>query len=92
MMELKDVKKLAELAKIDIPFSEEKELLNKLQSVIEYIDHIEKAPVEEGETELVLKNVFREDKNPHDGDVYSEKLLNEAPGKQDGYIKVKKIL
>ena len=91
-MELKDVEKLAELARIDIPSGEKKELLEDLQSILEYVDQIQAAPVKEEAVELMIKNVFREDKDPHEPEAYTEKLMKEAPKAQNGYIKVKKIL
>lgn len=91
-MELNDVEKLAELARIDIPSGEKKELLEDLQSILEYVDQVESAPVKEEAVEPMLKNVFREDKDPHEPEVYTDKLMKEAPKAQDGYIKVKKIL
>lgn len=92
-MDIKDVKKLTELARIDVSEEEQKELLGDLKSILKYIDQIQSASVKEAEVvEPVLKNVFREDKDPHEPEVYTEKLLEAAPKKQEGYVKVKKIL
>ena len=33
---------------------------------------------------------MREDENPHEGGEFSDDLLNEAPNKENKYVKVKK--
>lgn len=107
------MKKLAELARLDLPENEQKRLLGDLQSILEYVDQIQKAPIgarrstqmntqinaDIGENQRInqresamLKNVFREDKEPHEPGEYTEKLLKEVPEEKDGYVKVKKIL
>jgi Asp-tRNA(Asn)/Glu-tRNA(Gln) amidotransferase C subunit len=40
----------------------------------------------------VVKNVMREDGEPHESGKYTEALLKSAPKTADGYIEVKKIL
>ena len=37
-------------------------------------------------------NVMREDVNPHESGLYTEKILEQAPTREGNYIKVKKIL
>ena len=37
-------------------------------------------------------NVMREDKDPHEAGLYTEKILEQAPAREGDYIKVKKIL
>lgn len=39
-----------------------------------------------------IRNVFREDKNPHLSGEFTEDLLAEAPQRQGEFVKVKKIL
>ena len=87
------MKKLAELARIEVTEKEQKELLGDLESIIVYVNQIKQATIEEAEVvELVLKNVFRKDKDPHEPELYTKRLMKEAPREQDGYVKVKKIL
>ena len=75
--------------------------MGDLDSILEYIDQIQLVSDEtrfqrESAFSLresaFLRNVFRDDKDPHEPGVYSDKLLNEVPREQDKYIKVKKIL
>lgn len=91
-MKLKDVEKLAELARIEISEEEKKSLLEDLQGILKYIDQIQTVEVPKEEIKPALKNIFREDKEPHAVEIFTNDLLIAAPRKQDGYVKVRKIL
>ncbi len=96
MIELKDIEKLAELSRINVSSEEKETFLKDIESVLNYVGQIKMIAVgtdmtisrEEGE----LKNVFREDDNCHSSGQFTENLLESAPEKENGYIKVKKIL
>jgi len=92
-MELSDVDKLAELARIEMTKEEKDELLGDMQEILRFVEQIsdvatEEKPVEPGEH----RNVMRDDEKPHEGGMYTEDILNEAPKTNDGYVEVKKIL
>jgi aspartyl-tRNA(Asn)/glutamyl-tRNA(Gln) amidotransferase subunit C len=92
-MEIKDVEKLAQLARIELPESEKEGILNDLKSILGYIDQIEKADVSGvKEGEYLLRNVMREDVNPHETGVNTKEILTEMPESQDGFLKVQSIL
>jgi len=40
----------------------------------------------------IVRNVLREDKNPHQSGLYTEVLVSAALARQGNYVKVKKIL
>jgi aspartyl-tRNA(Asn)/glutamyl-tRNA(Gln) amidotransferase subunit C len=90
-MNIKDIENLAELAKIELTDSEEKTLLNDLDSILGYVKQIEAVEVEEIKVEYKNKNVWREDEiNPS---AFSRELIiNQFPDSLDGFVKVKKIL
>lgn len=93
-MEKKDIEHLASLARIDITEKEANSLAKDMTSILGYVGEIEKI-TESTEVEKKvgpLHNVFREDTNPHDGGIYTEDLLSQAPDRSDDYIHVKKIL
>ena len=46
-MELKDVEKLAQLARIELPENEKEGIFNDLKSILGYIDQIEKVQLKE---------------------------------------------
>ncbi len=92
-MTIKDVEKLALLARIDISPAEKEEFLNNLESILKYVGQIQEVSVETGDREVgEVHNVMREDTNPRESGIYTEKMLEQAPATQDGYIKVKQIL
>ncbi|MFA5934237.1 MAG: Asp-tRNA(Asn)/Glu-tRNA(Gln) amidotransferase subunit GatC [Candidatus Paceibacterota bacterium] len=92
-MQLEDVKKLADLARIEITDAEQQEFLDNLTSILSYVKQIESVDTSElDDAEYPLRNVMREDAFPYESEKYTEKLLGEAPDTYDGYLKVKKIL
>ena len=91
-MQITDVEKLAELARIEMPEAEKESILTDLTAVLSYIDQIQKVSVEESYVEPDLRNIMREDTGAHQVGLYTEKILAEAPEVSDGYIKVQSIL
>ena len=76
---------------------EEKEVFQRgIISVLGFVDQIKNVA---GKADMVtmqsgnkLKNIFREDSNPHISGQFTEDLLDCVPEKENGYVKVKKIL
>ena len=94
-MNKEEVLKLAKLARIDVPSEEVESLASEIGSILNYIGEIKSADVGEVKPrveDFVLKNIFRDDSEPHPTDAYSEALLKQAPNREGDYIKVKKIL
>ena len=95
MIELKDIEKLAELSRVSISLSEKEMFLKDMGSILEYVDQIKKVAGEmkgvsiEGDAPV---NVFREDENCHKTGEFTAILIESAPKKENGRIKVKKIL
>lgn len=102
-MEIKDIEKLAELAKIELNEEEKKGLLKDLDSILGYVQQISEAdlpaeaglPAQTGVSEINLdyenKNVWREDISEER--IFSKNLITEQyPESKDGFIKVKKIM
>ncbi|MCR4334494.1 MAG: Asp-tRNA(Asn)/Glu-tRNA(Gln) amidotransferase subunit GatC [Patescibacteria group bacterium] len=96
MINAQDIEKLAGLARLSISEEEKEELTKNMGSILAYIDAIKKATEanKKANTEEIygVRNVMREDSEPHQSGMYSEKILNEAPRREGDYVKVKKIL
>lgn len=93
MIEIKDIEKLASLARLAIANSEKEGLRREVDAILEYVGQIKEAGVEAGERKVPeLRNVMRADENPHKSGINTEDLLNSAPEREGEYIKVKKIL
>lgn len=93
-MEIKDVEKLAELARIELTEEEKEKYLKDISSILSYIDQIKKVVAEVGGERKIddLRNVMREDEVKIFGDQSPVDLIAEFPNKEGDYLKVKKIL
>ncbi len=90
-MEIKDVEKLAELAKIELTDTEKPTLLKDMDSILDYVKQISEADVPEIEIEYANKNVWREDML-EELDFSHDLIIEQFPDAKDGFVKVKKIL
>ncbi len=92
-MTIDDVNKLAELARIEMSDSEKQEFLGNMESILGYIDIIKNASVSGVVPDIGdVRNVMREDIEPHESGKYTDVILSQAPSVEKGYVKVKQIL
>ena len=103
-MDIKDIEKLADLAKIELTDTEKQGLLKDLDSILGYVKQIESVEVEDLKLEYPNRNIWREDLPRQrrgedesipamDGASFSRDLIiGQFPDSQDGFVKVKKIL
>jgi aspartyl-tRNA(Asn)/glutamyl-tRNA(Gln) amidotransferase subunit C len=87
-----EIKKLGDLARIDVSEAEAEEFKKDLDSILAYVDMVQKADVGDVEENHMVKNVVREDENMIPAGTHTEDILREAPDTKNGFIKVKKIL
>lgn len=97
-MEIKEIEKLATLARIDLSVAEKEAYLKDIASILTYVDQI-KLVVEENHSENVpagsgekLRNVMRLDEESKSGDTKPADFIAEFPRAEGNYLKVKKIL
>lgn len=102
MITTDDIKRLAHLARIDVPEGEMPKLAKDMDEILAYVGEVS-AAVKGGESDGTsseelgvqvghLKNVFREDVPDHEQGEYKEAILANAPAREGNYVKVKKIL
>jgi aspartyl-tRNA(Asn)/glutamyl-tRNA(Gln) amidotransferase subunit C len=92
-MELKDIEKLAELARIEMSQEEKTKILGEMDSILGFIGQIQEAKVDITEREAgEVRNIMREDGEPHETGKYTEDILREVPKVRNRYVEVKKIL
>ena len=92
-MEIKDVKKLAELSRIHLSDAEAEELGQSLDSILHYVEQVKQVSSDtDVEATFYSTNIMREDSNPNETGLNREKLLTSAPKREGDYVKVKKIL
>lgn len=94
MISKEDIKKLADLARIEVSDKEAENLTGEIGSILDYVGQVQKvAGTDDVGVEVgFVKNVFREDENPTESGAYSKELIAEFPEKEGDYLKVKKIL
>ena len=90
-MDIKDVERLAELARIELSKNEQMAILKDMEGILEYVKTIQQVEVGDIRPSANLQNVWREDKiEPRE---FSRELITrQFPDAQDGFLKVKKIL
>ena len=94
MITVKDIEKLAHLARIKIDENEKEQFVKEIDSILGYVNKIKETEVSLDQSEQVgpIKNVLREDVSPNETGKETETLLKEAPRREGDYYKVKKIL
>ncbi len=96
-MEIKDIEKLAKLARIELTAEEKQAYLKDMGAILGYIDQLKAVVAKTGEAPLRqgfagLKNVMRIDEEKKENKTDAEAIIKEFPEKQGNYLKVKKIL
>ena len=93
-MEIKDIENLAELARMKLSGEEKKALLKDTEEILAFVGAVSEVETSGKAEERVgkLYNVIREDNEPHESGIHTEKLVGAAPDTKDNYIRVKKIL
>jgi len=95
MIDLKEVKHIAQLARIDFSKIELEVLKKELSSILDYFNKLKKVDIENPEPpmdSIGLENITREDKSTKKCLQTSEKLLKLAPQTRKRFIKVKPVL
>lgn len=90
-MEIRDVERLAELARIELTENEKKSLLKDFDSILAYVDMIRQVDVGDVHARHDLYNAWREDALER-RDFSRDLLIGQFPDAQNGFLKVKKIL
>lgn len=93
MVSKDDLVKLAQMARIELTEEELSEMEGDFGSIVDYVSQIQEVVGEIEEKEAgELRNVMREDGEPHETGLYTDDLVKQFPDKQGNYLKVKKII
>ncbi len=87
-----DVQALATLSRLAVSNSEIEKLKGELPEILDFIDIIQKADVSAIDRNPPLRNVMREDSEPHESGMYTERLLREAPAVKGNRLVVKQVV
>jgi len=94
MLEIKDIEKLAKLARIELTVEEKEKLLKEVDPILGYVAQLKEVVSVVGEEKKhgELKNVVRIDENSTETGVNTNDIVKNMPDSQDDYLKVEKIL
>ena len=87
-----NIKRLAELSRINVSDQEESALRADIDSILSYVEHITNVSSDLSSEIGDLYNVMREDGEPHKTGLYTKDLLKESSLVNGDYIEVKKII
>jgi aspartyl-tRNA(Asn)/glutamyl-tRNA(Gln) amidotransferase subunit C len=93
MATTEDVRKLAALARIRVEEAELEKFTREFDSILAYVGQLEKLEIpEQAEEKPLVRNVMREDSEPHEGGMYTEALVKQFPAQEDRALSVKQII
>ena len=94
MLEIKDIEKLAKLARIELTTEEKEKLLKEVDPILGYVAQLKEVVATVGEEKKAgeLRNVTRDDANPTETGTNTKDIIADMPDSQDNYLKVEKIL
>ena len=94
-MTIEDIKKLANMARIDMSEEEMAGIAKDFDPILAYVSQIQEASklaVSLDRKEENIHNIMREDIATHKTGEYTESILADAPDTENGFLKVKQIL
>ncbi|MFH1178266.1 MAG: Asp-tRNA(Asn)/Glu-tRNA(Gln) amidotransferase subunit GatC [bacterium] len=101
MATTEEVKKLAGLARIRVEDAELEKFTNEFDAILAYVETISMVEMPQnkalqrgqiGEEKPFLRNVMREDSEPHTGGEYTEKIVEQFPESKNNALVVKQII
>ena len=92
-MQLEDIKKLAELSRLDLSDEEMIEIAADFEPILAYVSQVQEVTgLGETEASYLVENVLREDVATNPEGSYHDVMIAAMPDSQDGFLKVKQIL
>jgi aspartyl/glutamyl-tRNA(Asn/Gln) amidotransferase C subunit len=93
MATIEEVKKLSALARIRVEDSELEKFTSEFDAILAYVGQLESLRFpESGVRRPELRNVMREDGEPHETGKYTEKLVEQFPTRDGDALSVKQII
>lgn len=95
-MDIEIIKKLAQMARVDMDEKEMIEIGESFGPILSYVGHIQEVSgsIDSNQKSIgdIPFNILREDVVVNQEGQYTEKILQQAPATENGFLKVKKIL
>jgi aspartyl-tRNA(Asn)/glutamyl-tRNA(Gln) amidotransferase subunit C len=87
-----DLENLSQLARITVQEQEKDKMLADMQAILGYVSEINEVSGNVDRVKGSHYNIVREDAITREPGTKTEALLKEAPGLEDGYVKVAQVL
>jgi len=87
-----DVRKLAELARIEVPEDRLPKFAAEFDQILAYVGQLNELSVGKGEPLLPYENVMRKDTDPTPRGTWTEALVEQFPKKDGNSLSVKQII
>jgi aspartyl-tRNA(Asn)/glutamyl-tRNA(Gln) amidotransferase subunit C len=87
-----DVRKLAELARIDVPEEKLQKFAEEFDQVLAYVGQLDELSVEKGAPLLPYENILRKDGDPAPKGMWTKKLVEQFPESDGNALSVKQII
>lgn len=89
-----DVKRLASLSRIEIPEAELAGFASEFDAILAYVGKLEELTLPTGDDRPLptVRNVFREDGEPHPAGRYTDKIVAQFPEKEGNSLSVQQII
>lgn len=91
-MDIETVENLAKLSRIELSQQEKVKIATELGAILDYVSELKKASVGDVRADESHINIMRDDEGAHDSGFFTEKILDRAPKKKEGYVVVKQIM
>lgn len=89
-----DVRKLAALARLSLPEEKVDSFAKEFDAILAYVGTLDELslPARESRAAPAVRNVFREDGEPHAPGIYTERLTEQFPDREGDALRVKQII
>ena len=93
MISKEQVKHIAKLARLELTEKEIEKMQKDMSAILDYFNLLknQKSKIKNQNYKSKIKNVLRKDEVVQKGSNLANNLIQQAPDKKDGYIKVKSI-
>jgi len=94
MITPEEVKKLAALARVEVSDEELPKFVKEFEAILAYVGQLEKLDIDvtAQKEKPAVRNVMREDGEPHEKGIWSVKLAEQFPAWEGDALSVKQII
>ena len=90
---IEDVKRLAALARVDVPEDDLARFAAEFDGILAYVGKLDELTLPEGAVSVpALRNVLRKDEGEYEAGTWTEAITAQFPQKEGNSLSVKKIL